>query len=170
MRSLKQGNINTGNFEFFIKNIQNGLQKISSIEGNASGGGNRSDGKNSVTNEDISAVQNLFTKLQNILNKGSTQGASEILQNLVSVLNGLTAKVADKNALKLLGSIIENIKNLQAQASSSKIDMNNFANLLIQSVNKLNEFIDVLNSDQGSSDNNSSGDSDDGVSVNVKMQ
>lgn len=146
-QTISSGNNDMSNFQFFIKNIKDGLQKIEGIETNGSStdGGNSGSG-NSVTNADIAAMQNLITKIQNIFNSGSLQGASGVLQSLVDLLSGLTVKVKSQNAQQILSSIISNMKNLQVQSSSANVDMSSFANLLMQSVNQINQFIMALNS------------------------
>lgn len=146
-QSLQSGSADTSSFQFFIKNIQQGLQKVTTIESSSSGGGGGgSSGGTSITNADITNVQSLFTNLQNILNSGSTQGASAVLQQLVTLLQGFTSKISDSNAQQILSSIIQSITQLQQQASSGNVDMSSFASVLIQSVNNLNKFIQVLNS------------------------
>lgn len=146
-QSLQSGSADTSSFQFFIKNIQQGLQKVTTIESSSSGGGGGgSGGGTSITNADITNVQSLFTNLQNILNSGSTQGASAVLQQLVTLLQGFTSKISDSNAQQILSSIIQSITQLQQQASSGNVDMSSFASVLIQSVNNLNKFIQVLNS------------------------
>lgn len=149
-QSLQSGSADTSSFQFFIKNIQQGLQKVTTIESSSSGGGgggsSGSSGGTSITNADITNVQSLFTNLQNILNSGSTQGASAVLQQLVTLLQGFTSKISDSNAQQILSSIIQSITQLQQQASSGNVDMSSFASVLIQSVNNLNKFIQVLNS------------------------
>lgn len=147
-QSLQAGGADFSKLQFFVKNIQEGLQKIASFE-STSGGGSTTGGGSagvSITNADISNVQTLFTNLQNIFNSGSLQGASGVLQQLVALLQGFLAKVSDKNAQSILGSIIQNLTQLQQQASSGSSNMQSFANLLIQSVNNLNQFIQVINS------------------------
>lgn len=148
-QSVQSGNADSASFQFFIKNIQDGLQKVSTLESGGSssgGGGGGGSSGTSITNADISNVQSLFTQLQNILNSGSTQGSSAVLQQLITVLQGFTAKVSDSNALQILNSIIANITKLQQQAAAGSVDLNSFASLLVQSVNGLNQFIQVVNS------------------------
>lgn len=165
-QSLQSGNVDMSSFQFFIKNIQEGLQKVASIEssGGSSSGGGGGGGGTSVTNDDISNVQSLFTQLQNIFNSGSTQGAASVLQSLVALLQSFTSKVSDNNALQILNTIIQNISQMQQQASSGSLSMSSFASLLMQSVNSLNQFIQVLNSSAGGS---SSGGTNGGWTWNV---
>lgn len=152
LQSLQAGAVDTSSLQFFVKNIQQGLQQIASFEssgsGSISGGGSVSGGGSSgvsLTNADISNVQTLFTNLQNIFNSGSLQGAAPVLQQLVAMLQGFMSKVSDSNAQSILGSIIQNLTTLQQQAQSGSVDMSAFANLLVQSVNNLNQFIQVVN-------------------------
>lgn len=159
---LNDGDADTSSFQFFINNIQTGLQKVMTIESNASssGGGSiggGSSGAASISNADISNVQSLFTKIQNIFNSGSLQGASGVLQQIISILNGFKAKVSDSKANSLLSSIISDLTQLESQASSGSADMSSFAQLLMSSVNSLNQFIQVLNSLQVSGSGSVSG-------------
>lgn len=146
-QNLQAGNADASSFQFFIKNITEGLQKVVSIEssGGSSGG---SGGGISITQADISNVQTLFTNLQNIFNSGSVAGSSSVLQSLVALLQSFTSKVSDSRALNLLNSIIQNITQLQQQVASGNVNMSSFAATLMQSVNSLNQFIQLLNTIQ----------------------
>lgn len=149
-QSLQSGGADMSSFQFFINNISNGLQKIAAFEssgGSSSGGGQTGGGSSvSLTNSDISQVQSLFTQIQNAFNSGSVQSSASALQSLVSLLQSFQSKVQDSNAQQLLASITQNISQLQQQASSGNVNMQSFAQLLMQSVNSLNQFIQVVNS------------------------